>query len=90
MDAASGLRVHMVSAKPQSELKDHLQFHAGSFSTIPFGMAHRADVVLYKLFLVKRGFEKTAVIHPQKIIVIPPFFCMTTNETAPGKTICSG
>lgn len=73
----------------QSALKDHFQFHTGSFSTIPFGTARRADVVLHKPFLVKREFEELAAIRPQKIIN-PPFFCMITDETAPGKTICSG
>lgn len=52
-------------------------------------MAHKADVALYKPFLVQREFERVAVKHPQKIVVNPPFFGMITNETAPEKTICS-
>lgn len=77
-------------AKPHSELKDHLQFHTGGSSTISFGMAQSADAALYKPFLVRREFERVAMKHPQKIIINPLLFCMITDETAPGKSVCSG
>lgn len=69
------------SAKPHPELKDNLQFHTGSSSTISFGMAHRAAVALYNPFLAKREFERVAVKRQQKIIIKPPLFCMITNVT---------